>query len=151
MRAKWRSSIFAFTIAVASVCAPACASVSIAGGGFLRDSPSQAGGGVIVSSGDTIPAVPLEIQGSLLVPITSSGGYAFTAELRGFTGGGYGGAYVGAGAGIGDLSSDRSVGAILTIFGGKAITQRASIEVRLYKSTSHLGATAGFLGVRFSL
>ncbi|MGZ3496238.1 MAG: hypothetical protein ACXWNK_02440 [Vulcanimicrobiaceae bacterium] len=151
MRAKWRLIIAGLITTVAFACAPASASVSIAGGGFLQNKPSTGGGAVIVSSGDTIPAVPLEIQGSLLVPVTRFGGYAATAEIRGFTGGGYGGAYVGAGAGIGDLSSDRSIGPIFTIFGGKAISDRISLEIRLYKSTRDVGATAGFLGVRFSL
>jgi hypothetical protein len=151
MRAKWSLSVAGLITAVVAACAPSAASVSVAGGGFLQDKPSQTGAAVIVSSGASIPAFPLEIQGSLLIPITSNGGYAATAEIRGFTGGGFGGAYVGGGAGVGDLSSDRSVGPVLTIFGGKSIAPRTSVEIRLYKSTGDLGATAGFVGVRFSL
>ena len=151
MRAKWRLTIAGLITTVAFACAPASASVSVAGGGFIQDKPSAGGGAFIVSTGETIPAVPLEIQGTVLVPITNFGGYAATAEIRGFTGGGYGGAYVGAGAGIGDLSSDRSVGPIFTLFGGKPISDRISLEIRLYHSTGETGATAGFLGVRFTL
>ncbi len=126
------------------------AAVSIAGGGFAQSSPSTAGAAAIFSTGASIPAVPLEVQGSALVPLTSFGGYAATAELRGFTGGGYGGAYVGAGAGIGDLSSNRSSGTVFTVFAGKSIAPLTSFEIRLYKQTQDTGATAGFIGVRFS-
>lgn len=97
-----------------------------------------------------MPAVPLELQGSLFVPLTGKGGYAATAEIRGFTGGGYGGAYVGAGVGVGTLSSDRSSGTVFTVFAGKSIAPLTSIEIRLYKQTQDTGATAGFVGVRFS-
>jgi hypothetical protein len=129
---------------------PALASISIAGGGMARSDPSQAGFAAIFSSGASVPAVPLEVQGSLFVPLTRTGGYAFTGEIRGFTGGGYGGAYVGAGAGIGNLSSDGSSAAVFTIFAGKSIAPFTSIEFRVYKQTQATGATAGFAGVRFS-
>lgn len=129
---------------------PAAASVSIAAGGLVRSNPSQTGLAAIVSSGASIPAVPLEIQGSLLGQLSGKGGYAATAEIRGFTGGGYGGAYVGAGAGIGTLSGDGSSGTVFTIFAGKSIAPFTSIEFRLYKQTQTAGATAGFAGVRFS-
>jgi hypothetical protein len=130
------------------LCAPA--SVSIAGGGFAQSDPSTAGAAAIVSSGASIPTVPLEVQGSLLIPFTGAGGYAATAEIRGFTGGGYGGAYVGAGAGIGTLSSDRSSATVFTFFAGKSIAPLTSVEIRLYKQLQNTGATAGFIGVRFS-
>ena len=126
------------------------AAVSIAGGGFVQSEPSTTGAAAILSTGASIPVVPLEVQGSLLVPITGSGGYAATAEIRGFTGGGYGGAYVGAGAGVGTLSSDRSSSTVFTIFAGKSIAPLTSFEIRLYKQTRDTGGTAGFIGVRFS-
>ena len=137
---------------LALVAAPlrAPAAVSIAAGGTVRNNPSQTGLAAIVSSGASIPAVPLELQGSLFVPISGKGGYAATAEIRGFTGGGYGGAYVGAGAGIGTLSNDGSSGTVFTVFAGKSIAPQTSIELRLYKQTQTSGATAGFVGVRFS-
>lgn len=141
----------AATLAVAlALPAPALASVSVAAGGFLRSNPSQGAAAAIVSSGASIPAVPLEIQGSVLGQLSGKGGYAATAEIRGFTGGGYGGAYVGAGAGIGNLSSDGSSGTVFTVFAGKSIAPLTSIELRLYKQTEATGATAGFVGVRFS-
>ncbi len=126
------------------------AAVSVAGGGFTQSAPATGGAAAIVSSGASIPAVPLEVQGSLLVPLTGAGGYAATAEIRGFTGGGYGGAFVGAGAGIGTLSSNRSSGTVFTVFAGKSLAPFTSIELRLYKQTQAAGATAGFIGVRFS-
>lgn len=137
-------------VAAAAWPAAASASVSIAGGGFVQSAPSAGGVAAILSSGASIPTVPLEIQGSLLVPLTGKGGYAFTGEIRGFTGGGYGGAYVGAGAGIGNLSSDRSTGTVLTILAGKSIAPLTSFEIRLYKQMQAAGATAGFIGLRFS-
>jgi hypothetical protein len=137
-------------IALAALPISARASISIAGGGFIQSNPSTGGGAAILSTGASIPAVPLELQGSLLVPITKQGGYAATAEIRGFTGGGYGGAYVGAGAGIGNLSTDRSSGTVFTIFAGKEFAPLTSIELRLYQQTQSGGATAGFVGVRFS-
>jgi hypothetical protein len=137
-------------LALAALPVSAKASISIAGGGFIQSNPSRGGGAAIVSTGASIPAVPLELQGSLLVPLTNRGGYAATAEIRGFTGGGYGGAYVGAGAGIGNLSSDRSTGTVFTIFAGKSIAPRTSFELRLYQQTQSGGATAGFVGVRFT-
>jgi hypothetical protein len=129
----------------------ALAAISVAGGGFGQSAPSTTGLAAIVSTGASIPAVPLELQGSLLVPITGQGGYAATGEIRGFTGGGYGGAFVGAGAGIGTLSSDRSAGTVVTIFAGKSIAPLTSFEIRLYKQMNATGATAGFIGVRFSI
>jgi hypothetical protein len=126
------------------------ASVSIAAGGFVSNPPAQAGAAAVLSSGANVPRVPLELQGSLYVPIGGRGGYAATAEIRGFTGGGYGGAYVGVGAGIGTLSRDGSTGSVLTIFAGKPIAASTSIEIRLYKQTQDTGSTAGFVGLRFS-
>ena len=137
-------------LAAAALPVRAPASVSIAGGGYLQSAPSTGGAAAIFSTGASIPKVPLEIQGSVLVPLTSTGGYAATAEIRGFTGGGYGGAYVGAGAGIGTLSSDRSSGTVFTVFAGKSIAPLTSIEIRLYKQVQDTGATAGFVGIRFS-
>lgn len=129
----------------------ALASISIAGGGFLESNPSRGGAAAILSSGASVPAVPLELQGSLLIPVTGkSGSYAATAEIRGFTGGGYGGAYVGAGLGIGTLSTDGSPGTVITIFAGKSIAPLISVEFRLYKQTQDSGATAGFAGLRFT-
>jgi hypothetical protein len=137
-------------IAAAAFPAQASASISIAAGGYLQNKPSLGGAAAILSTGTSVPAVPLALQGSLLAPLTSNGGYAVTFEVRGLSGGGYGGAYVGAGAGIGDLSSDRSTGTVLTIFAGKSIAPLTSVELRLYKQTQNTGATAGFVGLRFS-
>lgn len=146
-----RPLILGALLALGALPATAQASVSVAGGGFVQSSPSSSGLAGILSTGASIPAVPLEVQGSLLVPVTGRGGYAATAEIRGFTGGGFGGAYVGAGVGIGNLSSDRSSGTVFTIFAGKSIAPLTSIEFRLYKQTQSTGSTAGFVGVRFSL
>lgn len=146
-----RPLILGTLLALGALPVSARAAVSVAGGGYVQKSPSASGLAGIVSTGASIPAVPLEVQGSLLVPFTGQGGYAATAEIRGFTGGGFGGAYIGAGAGIGNLSSDRSTGTIFTIFAGKSIAPLTSIEFRFYKQTQSSGSTAGFVGVRFSL
>jgi hypothetical protein len=147
---KKASFMLAAVLVTAALPLPALASVSIAGGGVVRNNPSETDLAGIVSSGASIPAVPLEIQGSLLALLSGKGGYAATAEIRGFTGGGYGGAYIGAGVGIGTLSNDGSSGTVLTLFAGKSIAPLTSIEFRLYKQTQAQGATAGFAGVRFS-
>lgn len=147
-----RFSLLPLTLAAAAaVAAPASAAISIAGGGYVQNAPSSSGLAAIVSTGASIPAVPVEVQGSLLVPFTNRGGYAVTAEVRGFTGGGFGGAFVGAGAGVGNLSADRSTGTVFTVFAGKSIAPLTSIEFRLYKQMQAGGATAGFVGVRFSI
>jgi hypothetical protein len=146
-----RRLLFPLTLlAAAALPLPSRAAVSIAGGGYLQSAPSTSGAAVLLSSSAAVPKVPLEVQGSLLVPLTGTGGYAATAEIRGLTGGGYGGAYVGAGAGIGNLSSNRSAGTVLTFFAGKSIAPLTSVEIRIYKQTQDTGATAGFIGLRFS-
>ncbi len=86
----------------------------------------------------------------MLTAISGGGGYALTGEIRGFTGGGFGGAYVGAGAGIANLSGDRTTGPVFTVFAGKSIAPFTSIELRVDRQTKDTGATAGFVGLRFS-
>lgn len=141
----------ALLAAFAAVSAPAWADISAAGGVYATNTPSQTGAAVLISSGQSIPAIPIEIQGTLLVPITKQGGYALTAEVRGLSGGGFGGAYIGAGLGVGTLARDRVPGPVVTVFAGKPIAPFTSIELRLYAGTRDSGTTAGFLGVRFSL
>lgn len=141
--------IIATLVALTALPGRALASSSIAAGGYTQ-SPGTSGGALILSSGANIPAVPLEVQASLLTSISGQGGYALTGEIRGFTGGGFGGAYIGAGAGVGNLSTDHSPGTVLTAFAGKSIAPFTSIELRLYRQTKESGTTAGFIGVRFS-
>jgi len=138
-------------LGVAMLPCAARAGISVAGGG-LTDSRSQSAvAAVLVSSGTSVPVVPLALQGSLLAPLTSNGGYAATFEVRGLTGGGYGGAYVGVGGGVGDLVSNQSAAPIFTFFAGKAIAPLTSIELRIYKQTrDEAPVTAGFVGLRFS-
>ena len=126
------------------------AQLSVAGGAFITNTPPQTGGAVLVSSAASIPALPIQLQATLLVPATKQGGYALTGEIRGLSGGGFGGAYIGAGVGFGTLSADRMTGPVLTGFVGKPIAPLTTIELRIYKSTKENGSTAGFLGVRFS-
>lgn len=147
-----RTCIAVLTLSCAALlaAAPARAGLSVAAGGYTSSSPTATGAAVMVSSGASVPAVPLEFQATLLAPLAGHGGYAITGEIRGFTGGGLGGAYVGAGAGIGTLSLDRSAGPVLTAFAGKGIAPFTSIELRAYKGTREGGATAGFIGLRFS-
>ena len=128
----------------------ALADVSVAGGGYVSGTPSQTGGAVLLSSGASIPALPIELQGTVLIAVTQHGGYAVTAEVRGLSGGGFGGAYVGAGAGIGNLSTASVPGPVLTVFAGKPIAPLTTVELRLYQGTQTGGTTAGFLGLRFS-
>ncbi len=146
----FRTSLLATLVGLAALPAPALAGISVAGGGYFQSKPSVTGAAGILSTGTSVPNLPLALQGSLLVPLTGSGGYAATFEIRGLTGGGYGGAYVGAGAGVGDLSANRSAGTVFTFFAGKSIAPMTSIELRLYTQTQDQGAAAGFVGLRFS-
>jgi hypothetical protein len=149
-----RNTIFVaaiFTAALALSAVPARADLSLAAGGWVGTSPSQSGGAVMLSTGASIPTVPIGLQATLLVPITSQGGYAITGEIRGLSGGGFGGAYVGVGAGVGNLAIGRQTGPVVTIFGGKGIAPHTSVELRLYQGLQGGGTTAGFLGLRFSI
>ncbi len=127
------------------------AQLSVAGGGYVSNSPSQTGGAVLVSSAASVPTLPIELQATVLVPIVPGGGYAVTGEVRGLSGGGFGGAYVGAGIGIGNLSSTRQTGPVITAFVGKPIAPFTTFELRVYQGTQAGGSTAGFVGLRFSL
>lgn len=124
--------------------------ISVAGGGYVSGTPSATGGAVLLSSAASIPALPIQLQATVLIPVTKQGGYAVTGEIRGLSGGGFGGAYVGAGIGVGTLSVNRTTGPVLTGFVGKPIAPLTTVELRLYKGTQTNGSTAGFLGIRFS-
>ncbi|HEY5256784.1 MAG TPA: hypothetical protein VIJ12_00195 [Candidatus Baltobacteraceae bacterium] len=147
---RWTMLCAAFAAAITGLTLPARADISVAGGGYTSSSPSTTGGAVMLSTGASIPAVPVEVQATVFVPLAKQGGYAITGEVRGFTGGGFGGAFVGAGAGIGTLSADRTVGPVITIFAGKQVAPFTAIEIRVIKSTREGGTTAGFLGLRFT-
>jgi len=137
----------ALTLALA---APASAEVTVGGGVYTSHSPSATGGAVLFSTGASIPKVPVDIQATAFFSLVKGGGYALTGEVRGFTGGGFGGTYFGGGLGVGNLSTDKSTGPVVTVFGGKSIAPFTSVELRLIKQTQTNGATAGFLGLRFS-
>ena len=126
------------------------ADLSIAAGGYTSTSPSTTGAAVLLTSAKSVPALPIELQATLMVPITKQGGYALTGEVRGLSGGGFGGAYIGAGVGIGNLAADHRAGTVLTAFVGKPIAPLTTFELRVYKGTQNNGTTAGFLGVRFT-
>jgi len=143
--------LLAATLAVlAALPIRAAASSSVAAGGFTSNAPTSTGGALILSTGAPIPAVPLEVQASLMTAFSGGGGYALTGEIRGFTGGGFGGAYIGAGGGVANLSRDRKAGAVFTVFAGKSVAPFTSVELRVYRQTGDFGATAGFVGLRFS-
>lgn len=149
-----RKSTFAAAVWFAlafGAAAPAHADVSVAAGAWGGTSPGQYGAALMLSTSSSIPTVPVGLQATLLAPVTRQGGYALTGEIRGLSGAGFGGAYVGVGAGVGDLSVGRSVGPVVTVFGGKGIAPHTSVELRLYQGLQGGGTTAGFLGLRFSL
>ena len=148
---KWLCfGLLSLAFALASPVRSSAAEFSIAGGAFVSTSPSQTGGAVLLSSAASVPSLPIEVQGTILVPVTNQGGYAVTAEVRGLSGGGFGGAYIGGGLGIGVLSADRQYGPVLTLFVGKPVGPSTTIELRAYKGTRTNGTTAGFLGLRFT-
>ncbi len=148
-----RCLCFGILVAIIAFTLPnraSAAELSVAAGGYLTGTPSQTGGAVLLSSAASIPTLPIEIQGTVLVAATEHGGYAVTGEVRGLSGGGFGGAYVGAGAGFGNLSSDLRTGPVITVFAGKPVAPFTTVEVRVYKGTQANGTTAGFLGLRFT-
>jgi hypothetical protein len=140
-------AVFAFSLGEPL---PARADISVAGGGYISSIPTATGGALMVSSGASIPAFPVELQGTVFVPLAKQGGYVVLGEVRGFTGGGFGGAYIGAGAGIGNLAGSRVPGPALSLFAGKSIAPFTSIEIRIIQQTQITGTTAGFLGLRFT-
>ncbi len=135
---------------VIACAAPAAAEVTVGGGVYTSTNPSTTGAAVLVSSGASIPKVPVDLQATVFLPLVRGGGYAVLGEVRGFTGGGFGGAYVGAGIGVGNLSANHQTGPVFSVFGGKSIAPFTAIEIRLIKGTQTNGSTAGFLGLRFS-
>ena len=149
MRRTGLLSTITFLLALAP--GVALAGASIAGGLAVTSQPSSTGGMAILSSGPSIPLLPIDFQGSLAVPITKNGGFALTAEMRGFTGGGFGGAYFGGGVGIGTIGTTRTMGPVFTVFAGKSIAPFTSLEIRLYQATRDGGSTIGFVGLRFGL
>lgn len=126
------------------------ATLSGAGGVYITNTPSQTGAAVLISSAASVPALPIQIQATAMVPAVKQGGYAITGEVRGLSGGGFGGAYLGVGAGFGTLSTDRRVTPVLTGFVGKPIAPDTTVEIRVYRGTRDSGQTAGFVGLRFS-
>jgi hypothetical protein len=150
MKSRRYAALLGFILCLAPPLTTNAAQLSIAGGGFISGTPSQTGGAVLFSSAASVPALPIQLQATVLVPITEQGGYAVTGEVRGLSGGGFGGAYVGAGLGFGTLSVDRVTGPVLTAFVGKPIARQTTVELRLYKGTRREGTTAGFVGLRFS-
>ena len=118
---------------------------------IARIQASSTGGMAILRSGPSIPLLPIDFQASLAVPATKNGGFALTAEMRGFTGGGFGGAYFGGGVGIGTIGTTRTIGPVFTVFAGKPIAPFTSLEIRLYQASRDGGSTIGFVGLRFGL
>ena len=149
MRRTGLLSTITFLLALAPGVALAGASAAV--GLAVSGQPSSVGGMAIVSSGPSIPLLPVDFQGSLAVPLTKDGGFALTAEMRGFTGGGFGGAYFGGGVGVGTIGVSRTMGPVLTVFAGKSIAPFTSLEIRLYQATRDGGSTIGFVGLRFGL
>ncbi len=144
--------VICLAVAVALVPAAARADgLSLAAGGLLTTSPTQAGGAALITTAASIPATPVAVQATVMVPLVTGGGYALTGEIRGLTGGGFGGAYVGAGIGVGRLAADRVAGPVVTVFAGKGIAPLLSLEARAYLATREGGVAGGFLGLRLTL
>ncbi|HEY8314159.1 MAG TPA: hypothetical protein VIG51_08265 [Candidatus Baltobacteraceae bacterium] len=133
--------------AVASV-APALADIS-GGAGIITQSgggSSSTGPAVFLSSGKSVPIVPASVDVTGLLPLGGKGGYAVTLEGRV----GAAGIYGGAGYGIGQLGGAQSTG-VFTAFVGTKVAPLTSVELRGYKASGNNGASAAFIGVRFSI
>jgi hypothetical protein len=128
--------------------APALADGSIAGGVFTQSGNNQSGsgGGVLLSTTSPLPILPATLGLTGFVPLAKGGGYAVTADGT-FS---FVNNAIGIGYGVAKFGSGNSTGTV-TAFLLHKIAPFTSVELRAYVPTGANGATAGFLGLRFSL
>ena len=142
-----RTALFAAGVAL-SATAPALAQISLGAGGFASGGSGQSsnGGAVFLGTGASVPVIPVSVGLTGFVPLARNGGYAVTLDGR-FAAAGNA---FGIGYGLGQFAGSRS-GGTFTAFIDHRIAPLTSLELRGYQTTGSGSATAGFLGVRFSL
>ena len=128
--------------------APAFADISGGGGGFVGNGNglSTSGAAVFLSTDKAVPVLPASVGLTGFAPLARGGGYAVTVDGR-FAA--LGNAF-GVGYGIGRFGGARA-GGTFTAFFDHSIAPLTSLELRGYQTTGANSATAGFLGVRFSI
>ncbi len=142
-----RISWSAFVMIVAAT-APALAGGSVAGGVFTQNGNGQSGtgGGVLLSTTDSMPILPATLGLTGFVPLAKGGGYAVTAEGT-FS---FVNNAIGVGYGVGQFGGAHASGTF-TGFLLHQIAPRTSLELRAYIATGSHAVTAGFFGLRFNL
>ncbi len=145
---RWFPSLACAAALTALTSLPAQADVSAAGGLFTQSGNGQSSTGtaVLLSSGRSVPIVPVSIDATGFASLARGGGYALTLEGR-FAAAGNA---IGAGYGVAQFGGAHS-GGTFTAFLDHTIAPLTSLELRGYRTTGASGATAAFLGLRFSL
>lgn len=146
-RLTFRIVILTFAIAFA-ISTPAFAAGSIAGGVYVENGNGQSvtGGGVLLSTTSPLPLLPATIGLTGFLPLARGGGYAVTVDGT-FS---FVNNALGLGYGIGQFGGARGSGTA-TAFLLHKIAPFTSVELRAYFPAGSHAATAGFLGLRFSL
>ncbi|HUA09516.1 MAG TPA: hypothetical protein VMA98_09600 [Candidatus Acidoferrales bacterium] len=126
----------------------ALAGGSIAGGIYSESGNGQTatGGGVLLSTTSTLPLLPATIGLSGFAPLARGGGYAVTVDGT-FS---FVNNAIGIGYGIGEFGGAHASGTA-TAFVLHKIAPLTSVELRGYFPMGSHAATAGFLGLRFTL
>ena len=144
-----RMTILAAALALACATAtPALAGGSAGAGIFTQSGNGQSstGAGLILSSSNGVPVIPVSVGLTGFVPLASGGGYAVTVDGK-FS---FGRNAIGAGYGIGQFGAAHS-GGMATLFLDHKIAPLTTFELRGYRTMGGQGATAGFAGLTFSL
>jgi hypothetical protein len=142
-----RISPISVAILVAAT-APALAGGSVAGGAFTQSGNGQSGtgAGVLLSTTNSLPILPVTFGLTGFVPLAKGGGYALTAEGT-FS---FVNNAIGIGYGIGQFGGAHASGTF-TGFLLHQIAPRTSLELRAYVASGSHAVTAGFFGLRFAL
>ena len=148
MRIRPLLTVFVSFVLACTAVAPALAGGSIAGGVYTSGGNGTAatGAGVMLSTSNAVPLVPVSVGLTGFAPLARGGGYAVTADGR-FA---LGGDALGVGYGVGQFGGAHSSG-VATAFFDHQVAPLTSIELRGYFPTGTHAATAGFLGLKFSL
>ncbi|HEX8806875.1 MAG TPA: hypothetical protein VF741_07990 [Candidatus Aquilonibacter sp.] len=135
-------------VMLATATAPALADGSVAGGAFTQSGNGQSGtgGGVLLSTTDSMPILPATIGLTGFVPLAPGGGYAVTVDGT-FS---FVNNAIGIGYGIGQFGGAHASGTF-TGFLLHQIAPRTSLELRAYVASGSHAVTAGFFGLRFNL
>ncbi len=102
---------------------------------------------MLLSTGASIPVIPVSVGLTGFAPLAKGGGYALTLDGSFAAGGG---TALGVGYGFGQFGGAHS-GGTLTAFLDHRVAPLTTIELRGYHTTAAGGGTAGVLALKFSL